>query len=121
LGESITWFGDYPSLEAGLPASRNVAPARTRRGRQTGFKPHSAPRIAWGPQVLGLRAGALTLANVCDGASNPQIAAQLFLSPATVAYHLRKVFTKLGISSRSQLAPALPARQDAAPPVTPQR
>jgi hypothetical protein len=32
------------------------------------------------------------------------------------AYHLRKVFTKLGVSSRSQLAPALPARQGAAPP-----
>jgi len=42
------------------------------------------------------------------GLSSPEIAAQLFLSPRTVEWHLSKVFTKLEISSRLQLQQALP-------------
>jgi len=42
-----------------------------------------------------------------DGFSNPEIGARLFLSPRTVEWHLRKVFTKLGIRARRELAKAL--------------
>jgi DNA-binding CsgD family transcriptional regulator len=43
---------------------------------------------------------------VIEGFSNPDIGRQLFISPRTVEYHLSKVFTKLGITSRAQLRAA---------------
>jgi ATP/maltotriose-dependent transcriptional regulator MalT len=53
---------------------------------------------------------------VGEGASNKEVGAQLFLSPRTIDYHLRRIFIKLGISSRAELmvlrlgeGPAAPA------------
>jgi DNA-binding CsgD family transcriptional regulator len=41
---------------------------------------------------------------IADGATNREVASRLFLSPRTVDYHLRNIFTRLGISSRAELS-----------------
>ena len=51
---------------------------------------------------------------VAEGLSNKEVAAQLFLSPRTIDSHLRSVFSKLDISSRTQLA-RMPLGEDAVP------
>jgi DNA-binding CsgD family transcriptional regulator len=52
-----------------------------------------------------------------EGRTNSEIGAELYLSPRTVEWHLRKVFTKLGITSRKDLSDALPGAEREATPV----
>jgi DNA-binding CsgD family transcriptional regulator len=82
---------------AGEAARPRTAPADRTTGTSDGLTAQEA-QVAW-------------LAR--DGLSNPEIGARLFISPRTAAYHLSSVFTKLGISSRSQLYRVLPSDPDA--------
>ncbi|MEH1168690.1 AAA family ATPase [Micromonospora sp. CPCC 205539] len=77
-------------------ASRElVATGETVRRRTLGMPDELTPQEA---QIARLAVA---------GRTNPEIGAALFLSPRTVEWHLRKVFTKLGIGSRRELAGAL--------------
>ncbi len=81
----------------GTPAWAQRAEAELRATGQTARKRTLSTAGQLTPQearIAGL---------VADGLTNRDIAAQLFLSPRTIDYHLHKVFTKLGITSRAEL------------------
>ena len=98
-----------------LRATRASVPAPTPGPRSAG--PHAAGARPAGPRSAGPRSADLLAGltpqerrvaeAVATGASDRQVAAELFLSPRTVAYHLASVYRKLGLSSRAMLAARL--------------
>jgi DNA-binding CsgD family transcriptional regulator len=90
----------FHAMGAGVFAAQAGAELRATgeraRKRTPGTERNLTPQEA---RIAGLAAG---------GATNGEIAEQLFLSPSTVDYHLGKVFRKLGVRSRTELAHRLP-------------
>ena len=89
-------LGTFEGLRAGLWAERARGELRatgeTARRRDASTVDDLTPQELRIAQLVGA------------GASNREVGAQLFVSPKTVEYHLRKVFLKLGVASRVELA-----------------
>jgi DNA-binding CsgD family transcriptional regulator len=97
--ELRTAFDDFEDLGAGRWAER--AAAELAATGETVQRRGADPRSALTPQELQVSM------LLVEGRTTREAAAALFLSPKTVEYHLRKVYTKLGIGSRSELAELL--------------
>jgi DNA-binding CsgD family transcriptional regulator/tetratricopeptide (TPR) repeat protein len=101
IGRLDQALGDYD----GTGAARDVARARRRLRRLGVRRGHwaatSKPVSGWG-SLTGTERTASEL--VSHGYTNQEVADQMFISVHTVAFHLRQVFRKLGISSRVELA-----------------
>jgi DNA-binding CsgD family transcriptional regulator len=98
-------------LSAALAAFEEIgsapwaARARAELGA-SGARTPQAAQAAPSPAFGGLTPQELQITQLAaQGMSNRDIAAQLILSPRTVAYHLYKAYPKLGISSRAELVP----------------
>ena len=103
-----TAFGLFHDLGATVWADR--AAAELRASGESAQAPESNGLETLTAQELQI------VRYVSQGASNREVAAQLFISPRTVEYHLYKAYPKLGISSRTQLSACSARRWRPTPP-----
>ncbi|MFJ3671139.1 AAA family ATPase [Streptomyces sp. NPDC090106] len=97
--DARTWLGEAHEMLGEAGAEAFAERARTElRAAGVKVRPQSAPTSV---TFTAKEAEIARLAR--DGFTNPEIAARLFLSPHTVEWHLRKVYAKLGISSRKDI------------------
>jgi DNA-binding NarL/FixJ family response regulator len=105
---------DAMGMEAFAGRARRELASAGEPVRSAGREPAGPDSVPAGVALTAQEALVARLAR--DGLSNPEIGTRLFISSRTVQYHLRKVFTKLGISSRSQLYRVLPSDPASASP-----
>ncbi len=103
--EAMPWFDDALATFEALQARRDIARIRStmralgiRRGSRSAHRP---ARSGW--EALTATEQRI-VALVAEGLTNPEIGRRLFISPRTVQSHVAHVFTKLGLTSRVELA-----------------
>ena len=99
---SETGDADAARLLAAQPLDDAVALAQRGRGRR------GRPSAGW-ESLTPTERDIVDL--VCSGLTNPEIAAKLFVAPATVKTHLSNVFAKLGVKNRAELAAHASSRE----------
>ena len=108
----------FPTMRSRASLLRGCGTLPVGNGSRRTTSRSCAPRARWatgiGPRrrnrtpTLDLTAQEEQVAHLArSGLSNPEIAGRLFLSTRTIEYHLHKVFTKLSVTSRTQLTGAL--------------
>jgi DNA-binding NarL/FixJ family response regulator len=113
LREALDGFGRLGADTWAAQAEAELRAAGARRRREPGSPGDPGGWGRSGGDALTPQEWRVAQA-VRRGATNRAIAAELFLSPKTVEFHLHQIYRKLGVHSRTQLIAALADRQETA-------